>query len=56
MDPIEKYLDSVETKKVQAPVEESLYDRVNKYREDKDLSWTELLTAMFKRLLAEAKR
>lgn len=56
MDPIEKYMDNDKRQTLQAPVNKSLYDRVNKYRQDKNWTWPEFLDGLFKRVLAEAKK
>ncbi len=51
---LESYLES-DTKKmlIQPYVETSLLKRINVYRKKKSLSWSELVTALFKRLVDE---
>lgn len=54
MKKLEEFITATEAKaRVQAMVPERLYERVNKVREKKDLTWHELMEALFKRVVAE---
>lgn len=54
---IEDYLPEREpTKPVQGQIPEGLLKAIDAYRHSKDLTWSELMVALFERLLDEQKR
>ncbi len=55
--PIESYLpEKVDTKVCQGNIEIGLHKAVDKYRQTKGITWNELMTALFERLLDEQKK
>lgn len=51
---VEKYLPKkVQTKSVQAYIDKTLFENVDKYRKAKEVTWSELVAACFQLLLED---
>lgn len=57
MKPLDAYLpEDITTKVCQGNIETNLHKTVDKFRQSKGLTWNELLTALFERLVDEQKK